>query len=122
VTENKNNKEKNSLINVGNNTVTNNNKTLCLDEISKFPDKGDISPIPNLLIDSTTKIKPPFKQILFLNNEEMALSVEGKKSLNTNSEMKNEKPISERKKNKYKNIMINQNLINNDNNKFSNKK
>ena len=121
VTGNKNNKEKNSL-NVGNNTVTNNNRAFCLDEISKCPDKNDLSPIPNLLMDSTTKIKLPFKQILFVNNEEMALSVEGKKSLNTNIEIKNEKPISERKKNKYKNIMINQNLLNNDNNKFSDKK
>ena len=117
-------KENNKFINKNNNTVTKyNNNTCNLEELHKYSNKIDLSPIPNLLGDSTTKLRNQNNHKLFLNNEEIMLSDEGKKYLNYTNIIKNEQSISERKNNKYKNIIINPNLINNDNNnKFSDKK
>ena len=111
-----NNKDKSKYRNFNHNLLINNNRTYYIEKIPYYIDKIDLSPISNLIGDSTLKLTEPYKQILIVNNDEI-----NKKSLNDSNLINNEQLISERKSNKYKNIIINQNILNKENYKDKNK-
>ena len=107
----KNYKDKNKFRNIGHNIRINNNRTYYLEKISKYIDKIDLSPIPNLIEDSNLKIKDPYNQILVFNNGETVFNEEKFQLINNNKTkiLNEEQSISERKNNKYKNFMLNNN-------------
>ena len=116
------NKEKNNIRNIAHNIEINNNKTYYLEKIPKYLDKIDLSPVPNLMVDSTLKLKQqnPKKNPLFIDDDETIIFDENENN-EYNKIKSNELSISERKNNKYKNIIINKNIINNAKNKDKNK-
>ena len=115
------NKEKNNFRNIIHNIEINNNKTYYLEKKQKYLDKIYLSPIPNLIGDSTLKPKNinKNKNILFVNTGDTIFFEE--KENNNNNIINNEQSISERKNHKFKNIIMNQNLLNKEQNKDKNK-
>ena len=101
----------------------NNHKTFNKNKVIKNMDKRDLSPKNNFFGDSSSKIKVSYKKILLVNNEEITICEDNKKSLNNlknNSIIKNtDKSISEGKYNNNKKIIVNKKIIN-DNNKSNN--
>ena len=119
----KNDKEKYKFRNTENNSIINNKRIFILDKLKKHDehdDKIQFPPINNIIGNSTTKSKHPFKQLLLFHNDEMVLSDESKKSIKNNNLINKEQTISSKNNLKYKNNIINHNIMNNNNKKKKN--
>ena len=119
--DNINNEEKKKLRNLENSLAINNNRTYYLEKTSKYLDKKNLSPKSNIIEKNSLKIKESNKKILIANNNATIICDKEKNLSNNINTITNEQFISE-KKNKYENIIINKNLLNNDKNKTINKK
>ena len=117
VSDNQINTMKNKVeTNIRNNTKNieiNNNKTYYLEKIPKYLDNIGLSPVPNIMVDSTLKLNDvnTYKNLL-CNISDETIFCDEKENIDNNKINNNEQSISERKNNKYKNIIINQNILN----------
>ena len=110
------NKFNNSLQSI---SITN-NKTFYIDKEPKNLDKIDSSLISRFNENSLLKQKWSYKHILLTNNDEIILNCD-KKRMSTKKNIKKkskDKYVSERKDNKFKNFIINKNLLINDKFKY----
>lgn len=120
---NKSNKKLNNMRNSENSITIKENKTFNKEKVPIYFEQVDLSSIPNVCENSTLKAKPLNKGIISMNDE--IFLYDKKEALHfkkINSGYKAEKSISERKNNRFKNIIRNNNNLSiNDNNETSNK-
>jgi hypothetical protein len=116
---NKNNRKLYKVRNIENSITIKENKTFNKEKVTNYFEQIDLPSIPNVGDNSFLKSKPLNKGIFPINNNEIFLCDNDKKKAlhfkKIDSERKAEKSISERKRNKFKNIISNNNSPINDN-------
>ena len=123
---NKSNKKLYKVRNSENSITIKENKTFNKEQVPIYLDQIDLSSIPKFCGNSSLKSKPLNKEMFSkINNEIVLCDKDKKKALHykkINSGQRKEKSISERKNNKFKTIIRNNNNLSiNDSNETSNK-